>query len=82
MDGYVQYVVPYIVLLVILVINVLINKLYPMEEILQLLRENNYMLKLICKYLASQGSVEYQDNKAFTMNLIADILTDGINSKK
>lgn len=52
-----------------------------MEEIIRLLRENNQMLKLICRYLASQGSVEYQDNKAFMMNLLADIITDGINSR-
>lgn len=52
-----------------------------MEEMLYLLRENNQMLKIICKYLASQGSVEYQDNKTFMMNLLADILTDGINSQ-
>lgn len=37
------------------------------------------MLKLICKYLASQGSVEQQDNKTFMMNIIADLLVDGLN---
>lgn len=47
-----------------------------MNEILQLLRENNQMLKFICKYITSQ------DNKNFTMNLIADIITDGINDIK
>lgn len=52
-----------------------------MEEILYLLRENNQMLRMICNYLSSQGSVEYQDNKTFMMNLLADILTDGINSR-
>lgn len=45
-----------------------------MEEILQLLRENNLMLKAICKYLVErdrEGSNE--DIKDFVTNIVANI---------
>lgn len=47
-----------------------------------LLQENNQMLKYICSYLASQGSIEDQDNKSLMINIIADLLVDGITNNK
>lgn len=52
------------------------------KEALELLRENNQMLKYICAYLASQGSVEQQDNKNLMINILADLLVDGITNNK
>lgn len=49
-----------------------------MEEILQLLRENNQMLKYICAYLASQGSTDQQDAKNLMINIIADLFVDNL----
>lgn len=50
-----------------------------MEEILQLLRENNQMLKYICNYLGQQGSSDQQDNKNLMINIIADLFVDSLN---
>lgn len=52
------------------------------EECLRLLQENNQMLKYICAYLASQGSIEDQDNKNLMINIIADLLVDGMTNNK
>lgn len=52
------------------------------KEILELLRENNQMLKYICAYLASQGSMEDRDNKNLMINIIADLLVDGMTNNK
>ena len=52
------------------------------EKCLRLLRENNQMLKYICAYLASQGSIEDQDNKNLMINIIADLLVDRITNNK
>ena len=49
-----------------------------MEEILQLLRENNQMLKYICAYLASQGITDQQDAKNLMINIIADLFVDNL----
>ena len=40
------------------------------------------MLKYICAYLASQGSIEDQDNKNLMINIIADLLVDRITNNK
>lgn len=53
-----------------------------MEEILQLLRENNQMLKYICAYLSSQGSVEEQDQKNLIINILADLFVDNLGNRK
>ena len=53
-----------------------------MEELLQLLRENNQMLKYICSYLASQGSIEDQDNKNLMINILADLFVDSLGNRK
>lgn len=52
------------------------------KETLRLLRENNQMLKYICSYLASQDSPEQKDNKSLMINIIADLLVDGLTSGK
>lgn len=52
------------------------------SEALRLLRENNQMLKYICAYIASQGSIEEQDNKNLMINIMADLLVDGITSNR
>lgn len=51
------------------------------EEILRLLRENNQMLKYICAYFASQGSVEEQDQKNLMINILADLFVDNITKR-
>lgn len=53
-----------------------------MEEIAQLLKENNQMLKYICNYLIQQGSAEHQDNKNLMINIIADLLVDNLNRNR
>lgn len=52
-----------------------------MEEILRLLRDNNQMLRLICNYLASQGSTEHQDSKNLMINILADLFVDKLNNQ-
>ncbi len=52
-----------------------------MEEILRLLRENNQMLRLICNYLASQGSTEHQDSKNLMINILADLFVDNLTNR-
>lgn len=42
-----------------------------MEEILQLLRENNIILKFICNYII--GKEQVQDMKDFLNNVTADM---------
>ena len=51
------------------------------EKCLRLLRENNQMLKYICAYLASQGSIEDQDNKNLMINIIADLFVDNLENR-
>lgn len=51
------------------------------EEIVQLLRENNQMLKYICAYLSAQGSVEQQDAKNLMINIIADLFVDNLGNR-
>lgn len=52
-----------------------------MEEAIQLLRENNQMLRYICNYLAMQGTIEEQDNKNLMINILADLLVDNLGTK-
>lgn len=52
------------------------------KEIIRLLSENNQMLKYICAYIASQGSIEEQDNKNLMINIMADLLVDELTSNK
>lgn len=52
-----------------------------MEEVLQLLRENNQMLKYICAHLISQDSVAKQDTKNFIINMVADLLVDNLGNR-
>lgn len=40
------------------------------------------MLKYICAYLTSQGSIEDQDNKSLMINIMADLLVDGMTNNK
>lgn len=43
-----------------------------MEELIQLTRENNMMLKAICKYILALGTPQERDNKTLSMNMFAD----------
>lgn len=57
------------------------------EEQERLLRENNAMLKEITGYVRERRSAEYRDGedmKHFCINVIADIIVDGMeeNDKK
>lgn len=45
-----------------------------MGEILQLLRENNIMLKFICNYII--GKEQVQDMKDFLNNIAADMYVE------
>lgn len=48
------------------------------REILELLRENNAMLKRICAWIDKRESNEYRDSediKQFVMNCVANIMT-------
>lgn len=50
-----------------------------MDELLQLTRENNEMLKRICAYIDKVDSADYrmnEDMKQFAMNVAADVLVD------
>ena len=47
-----------------------------MEEILQLLRENNYMLKFICKDIISNE--KSRDSRDITNNIIGDWIAEFI----
>ena len=49
-----------------------------MEEILKLLRENNEMLRFICKYIIAKGSPEQQDQRTLNMNFFADIISNAL----
>lgn len=53
-----------------------------MEELIRLLRENNQMLKYICAYLSSQGSIEEQDQKNLMINILADLFVDNLGNRK
>ena len=45
-----------------------------MEEILKLLRENNLMLRAICKYIINHNREEsIEDIKDFVTNIVANI---------
>lgn len=39
------------------------------------------MLKYICSYLASQGSIEDQDNKNLMINILADLFVDNLGNR-
>lgn len=45
-----------------------------MEEIIQLLRENNLMLRFICNYLITKDQI--QDTKDFLNNVAADMYVE------
>lgn len=50
-----------------------------MEELLELTRENNRMLKRLCAYLDMIESPQYcdqRDMKEFAMNMAANLLTE------
>lgn len=50
-----------------------------MEEIIQLLRENNMMLKYICGYILKVDNPQYrqaEDLKNLTTNLVSDFYTN------
>ena len=50
-----------------------------MDELLELTRENNAMLKRICAYIDKVDSDNYrmnEDMKQFAMNVAADVLVD------
>lgn len=50
-----------------------------MGEIVQLLRENNLMLKYICEYILKVDNPQYrqaEDLKNLMTNLVADFYTD------
>lgn len=50
-----------------------------MEEIIQILRENNIMLKYICGYIMKIDNPQYrqaEDLKNLMTNLVADFYTD------
>lgn len=52
-----------------------------LEQIIELLRENNSMLKEIIQYVRKVDSSEYDiqtDIKAFCINIIADVVADGL----
>lgn len=67
MDGFVQSVAVYIVQLLPVILDAQdhMKQLVLMEELIRLLQENNQMLKYICAYLSSQGSIEEQDQKNY-----------------
>lgn len=45
------------------------------EEVLNLLRENNIMLKAICQYIIDNGGFK-EDIKDFVTNIIANIYSN------
>lgn len=50
-----------------------------MDELLQLVRENNEMLKeilSIMRELSSEEHIQNEDMKAFAINLLADIMVE------
>lgn len=51
-----------------------------MEELLQLLRENNLMLKFICNYIINQAQT--QDIKEFLSNVAADMYVETLTRGK
>lgn len=51
-----------------------------MNEILQLLRENNMMLRFICNYIISKEQI--QDVKDFLNNVAADMYVETITKGK
>lgn len=83
MDGFVQSVAVYIVQLLPVVLDAQdhMKQLVLMEELIRLLQENNQMLKYICAYLSSQGSIEEQDQKNLMINILADLLVDNLGNK-
>lgn len=83
MDGFVQSVAVYIVQLLPVVLDAQdhMKQLVLMEELIRFLQENNQMLKYICAYLSSQGSIEEQDQKNLMINILADLLVDNLGNK-
>ena len=54
-----------------------------MDEILRLLRENNLMLKAICKYLAEHDKEDLdEDAKDFVANIVANIYANKLDSRQ
>lgn len=51
-----------------------------MEELIRLLRENNLMLKFICRYVIEKEQI--QDFKDFVNNVTADIYSDYLTKRK
>lgn len=49
------------------------------NEIIQLIKENNIMLKAICHYLIRKEQSPLEDFKGFVSNIVANIATDGSN---
>lgn len=52
-----------------------------LDKITELLRENNSMLKEIVRYVRKVDSSDYDtqtDIKAFCINIIADVVADGL----
>lgn len=48
-----------------------------MEELLELVKQNNQMLKKVCDYIDEQNSQQYKDQEAFRnmiINMIANTL--------
>jgi len=39
------------------------------------------MLRLICNYLASQGSTEHQDSKSLLINILADMFVNKLTNR-
>lgn len=56
------------------------NFLQKMTEIIQLLKENNIMLKYICNYIINQ--VQTQDIKEFLSNVAADMYVESLTKGK
>lgn len=83
MGGFVQNVAVYIVQLLPVVLDAQdhTRQLVLMEELIRLLRENNQMLKYICAYLSSQGSIEEQDQKNLMINILADLFVDNLGNR-
>ena len=49
-----------------------------MEELLQLTRENNQMLRFICKYIIAKGTPQQQTEDSLSMNFFADIISNAL----
>lgn len=76
MGGFVQNVVVYIVQLLPVVLDVQnhTRQLVLMEELIQLIRENNIMLRFICNNIIAKDQI--QDTKDFLNNVAADMYVE------